>query len=94
MFQGPACGSPFDEAHGGGCDQPVTPRKKIIPLPEEQEYDEDLLYGGPDLGGWLSGTLDGIPKAMLGGLSCLDIPMPFAMEDWSAVMYASEDAVM
>jgi hypothetical protein len=55
-----------------------APRVKPIPLPEE----DDLLYSGPDLGGWLTGTLDGVPKAMLGGLSGLDIglSMPFAME--------------
>jgi hypothetical protein len=53
---------------------------KVISLPEE--YDEDLLYSGPALGGWLTGTLDSIPKT---GLSCLDIDLPspfkFAMED-------------
>ena len=84
--------SPFEKAHsfGDGLDQPDTynhnlraPRMKPISLPEEQEYGEDLLYSGPDLGGWLTGTLDGVPKAMGLGLSCLDIglPMPFAMGD-------------
>ena len=56
---------------------------KPISLPEEQEYDEDLLYSGSALGGWLTGTLDGVPKTVLSELSCLDIglSMPFAMED-------------
>lgn len=81
-------GSPFEKAR----DQPYTdhnllraPRMKTISLPDEQEYDEDpsLLYSGPALGGWLTGTLDGVPKTMLPGLGCLDIgfPMPFAMEN-------------
>jgi hypothetical protein len=93
VFQG-LYESPFEKAHslGDGYDQPDTydldhnlraPRMKPISLPEEQEYDEDLLYSGPALGGWLTGTLDGIPKTMLPGFSCLDIglPVPFAMED-------------
>ena len=82
-------GSPFEKARsfGDGCDQPRTydhnlraPRVKVIPLPEV--YEEDLLYSGPALGGWLTGTLDGVPKT---GLSCLDIGLPspfgFAMQD-------------
>ena len=94
MFQG-LCGSPFEKAHsfGDGGDQLDTtydhnlraPRMKVISLPEEQEYDEDLLYSGPALGGWLTGTLDGVPKTTLGELGCLDIglsmPFKFAMED-------------
>ena len=52
---------------------------KPISLPEEQEYDEDLLYSGPDLGGWLTGTLDGVPKTGLSRLN-IGLPMPFAME--------------
>jgi hypothetical protein len=84
VFQGLG-GSPF-ETFG---DQPDTydhdlraPRMKSISLPGEQEYDEDLLYSGPALGGWLTGSLDGVPKTML-GLSGLDfdLPMPFAIED-------------
>jgi hypothetical protein len=59
-----------------------APRMRCIPLPEEEELEdgEDLFYGGPDLGGWLTGTLDGIPKTMLLD-GCLDVglPVPFAM---------------
>ncbi|KAI0272143.1 hypothetical protein BGY98DRAFT_1002486 [Russula aff. rugulosa BPL654] len=58
VFQG-LCESPFEKAHSFG--------------DGEQEYDEDLLYSGPALGGWLTGTLDGVPKTMLGN--------SFAMED-------------
>jgi hypothetical protein len=92
VFQG-LSGCPFEKAlsFGDGGDQPDTydhnlqaPRMKVISLPEEKEYDEDL-YSGPALGGWLTGALDGVPKTMLGELGCLDIglPMPFkfAMED-------------
>ena len=87
------CRSPLEKAYSSGveCDQPDiyygqnlrAPRMKSISLPEEQEYDGDLLYSGPDLGGWLTGTLDGVPKTMLPGLGCLDIglPMPFGMEN-------------
>jgi hypothetical protein len=73
------CGSPDIYDH----DLLRAPRMKLISLPSEQEYDEDLLYSGPALGGWLTGTLDSVPKTMLPGLGCLDIglPMPFAMED-------------
>ena len=88
VFQG-QCEFPFENAHsfGGECDQPDrydhilrAPRMKPMSLPDEEEH--DLLYDGPDLGGWLTGTLDGVPKTMLGELSCLDIglPMSFAME--------------
>jgi len=67
-----------------GYNPPCAPRRSTIPLPEEDQDDgEGLLYGGPDLGGWLTGTLDGVPKVILPGLSCLDIgfPMSFAMEN-------------
>ena len=85
------CGSPFEEAHsfGDGGAQPDiydcnlgAPRMKSISLPMEQDYDEDLLYSGPAMGGWLTGNLDGVSKTMMPGLGGLDIdlPMPFAME--------------
>jgi hypothetical protein len=53
-----------------------------IPLPMEEDEEEegkDLLYSGSDLGGWLTGSLDGVPKIVL--LDCLDIglPVPFAI---------------
>jgi len=54
-----------------------------ISLPEEGQDDgEDILYGGPDLGGWLTGTMDGISKVMSPGLSGINIglPMPFTIE--------------
>lgn len=56
-----------------------APRMRTISLPEEEEDGEDLFYSGSDLGGWLTGALDGVPKAM--SLDCLDfgLPEPFAM---------------
>ena len=52
---------------------------RTIPLPEVEEEGEDFFYGGSDLGGWLTGALDGVPKAM--SLDCLDFGLqePFAM---------------
>ena len=35
-----------------------------IQLPGEKEGGDCLLYSGPNLGGWLNGTTDGVPKAM------------------------------
>jgi hypothetical protein len=51
-------------------------------LPEEEEEEEegeDLLYSGSNLGGWLTGALDGVSKIAI--LDCLDIglPVPFAI---------------
>ena len=56
-----------------------APRMRTISLPEVEEDGEDLFYGGSDLGGWLTGALDGVPKAM--SLDCLDFGFqePFAM---------------
>lgn len=55
---------------------------RYISLPEfeEQEDDEGLFYGGSDLGGWLTGALDGVPETMLAD-GCLDLGLqvPFAM---------------
>ena len=55
-----------------------APRMRTISLPEEDEKGdgEDLFYGGPDLGGWLTGTSDGVPKTAF--LDSLDL-VPFAM---------------
>jgi len=78
-------GSPFKETYpygGDASDQsymhdyniPRAPRMNTISLPEEGQDDgEDLLYVGPDLGGWLTGTMDIISKVMSPGLSCIDI---------------------
>lgn len=40
-----------------------TPPMRPIPLPGEKEGGS-LLYSGPDLGGWLNGTMDGALKGM------------------------------
>jgi hypothetical protein len=49
-----------------------APRIRPIPLPEEEG--DEHLYSGPDLGGWLNGTLDGVPKTMT--LCVLDVALP------------------
>jgi hypothetical protein len=55
-----------------------APRMRTISLPEEDEEGDgqDLFYGGPGLGGWLTGASDGVPKTAF--LDCLD-EVPFAM---------------
>jgi hypothetical protein len=49
-----------------------APRNCSIPLPEEEG--DEHLYSGPGLGGWLNGTLDGVPKTMT--LCALDVALP------------------
>ena len=43
--------------------------------------DDELLYSGPDLGGWLTGTFDGVPKVV--GLDYLSfaLPVPFPVDE-------------
>ena len=43
--------------------------------------DDTLLYSGSDLGGWLTGTFDGVPKVV--GLDHLSfaLPAPFPVEE-------------
>jgi hypothetical protein len=59
-----------------------APRMRLISLPSE-ENEEHRLYGGPDLGGWMPGTLNGIPKTMM--LDYLEpefpLPVPFSTVD-------------
>lgn len=45
------------------------------------EHSEQLLFSGPDLGGWLTGTFDGVPKMI--HLDHLDfaLPVPFPAQD-------------
>ena len=59
----------------------LAPRMRTISLPEEDEEGDDgqdLFYDGPDLGGWLTGASDGVPKTAF--LDDLD-EVPFAMMD-------------
>jgi hypothetical protein len=49
-----------------------APRIRSIPLHEEEG--DEHLYSGPDLGGWLNGTFDGVPKTMT--LCTLDVALP------------------
>jgi hypothetical protein len=57
-----------------------APRMGPIPLPEVEEDGEHLLYGGPRLGGWLTGVSDGVSKTTR--LSRLDValPVPFSLK--------------
>ena len=41
-----------------------TASMRPIQLSGEEEGGDCLLYSGPDLGGWLNGIMDGVPKAM------------------------------
>jgi hypothetical protein len=60
-----------------------APRKRPIALPDEEETSESLFYSGPDLGGWLTGTIDGVPKTITHCPSPLNLPLslPFLAED-------------
>ena len=57
-----------------------APRMRPVPLPGEEE-DWDHFNNIQDLGGWLGGTLDGVPETI--ALSRLDIAMsvPFSTEN-------------
>jgi hypothetical protein len=62
-------------AQPSGRGSPRAPRMHSIPLPGEQEGDQQhLSYDGPALGCGLrlTGTLDGVPKV----LSLLDLALP------------------
>ncbi|KAH9999026.1 hypothetical protein BJV77DRAFT_978529 [Russula vinacea] len=82
-MQGDVSDSPgFKVSQGldwGMTTNPVRTSNAHHSLPEVEEDGEDLFYGGSDLGGWLTGALDGVPKAM--SLDCLDFGFqePFAM---------------
>jgi hypothetical protein len=58
---------------------------RTVELPDDKEttneQSEQLLYSGPDLGGWLTGTFDGIPEMI--DLDHLDfaLPEPFLAQD-------------
>jgi hypothetical protein len=57
---------------------------RTVELPDEKETSdetsEQLLYSGPDLGGWLAGTFDGIPKMTLDHLH-FALPVPFPVDE-------------
>ncbi|KAH9047310.1 hypothetical protein EDB84DRAFT_1557694 [Lactarius hengduanensis] len=57
-----------------------APLLRTVALPDEEESSsaasEEFLYGGPDLGGWLTGTFDGVPKMVT--LEHLNLPVPVA----------------
>ncbi|KAI9441505.1 hypothetical protein H4582DRAFT_1933139 [Lactarius indigo] len=63
-----------------------APLMHPIALPDEEKSSsassEEFLYSGPDLGGWLTGTFDGVPKMVT--LEHLDfaLPVAFPAEEW------------
>ena len=62
-----------------------APLIRTVELPDgkemTKEQSEQLLFSGPDLGGWLTGTFDGVPKMI--HLDHLDfaVPVPFPAQD-------------
>ena len=62
-----------------------APLMRTVELPDDKEttneQSEQLLFSGPDLGGWLTGTFDGVPK--MTHLDHLDFaaPVPFHGQD-------------
>ena len=79
---GPFKDDALEEDLPSDCELLHAPRMRCIPLPEEEEdYGEDVFYGGSDLGGWLTGELDGVPKTMLLSGLDVDLPVPFTVEN-------------
>ena len=64
-------------------DVQYAPIMRPIALPDEEETSESLFYSGPDLGGWLAGTVDGVSKTITLCPSPLNVPLPlpFLAED-------------
>ncbi|KAH9072797.1 hypothetical protein EDB83DRAFT_2359151 [Lactarius deliciosus] len=62
-----------------------APLLRTVALPDEEESSsaasEDFLYGGPDLGGWLTGTFDGVPKMVTLEHLNLALPVAFPAEE-------------
>ena len=56
---------------------------RYVALPDDEETSnaasEKLLYSGPDLGGWLTGTFDGVPKML--DLLGFALPVPFPVDE-------------
>ncbi len=56
-----------------------------IALPDDKESSiaasEKLLYSGPDLGGWLTGTFDGVPKMVTLEHLSFALPVPFPADE-------------
>lgn len=68
--------------YDAGGDVQYAPRMRTIALPDEEETSK-CLYSGPDLGGWLTGAVDGVPKTIMRYPSPLNFPfpLPFLAED-------------
>ncbi|KAH8996806.1 hypothetical protein EDB92DRAFT_1842038 [Lactarius akahatsu] len=62
-----------------------APLLRTVALPDEEESNsaasEEFLYGGPDLGGWLTGTFDGVPKMVTLEHLNLAVPVAFPAEE-------------
>ena len=58
---------------------------RTVELPDEKETSdetsEQLLYSGPDLGGWLADTLDGVPKMITPDHLHFTLPVPFPVDE-------------
>lgn len=57
---------------------------RTVELPDENETSEtseQLLYSGPELGGWLAGTLNGVPKMITPDHLHFTLPVPFPVEE-------------
>ncbi|KAH9067757.1 hypothetical protein EDB87DRAFT_1678143 [Lactarius vividus] len=63
----------------------LAPLLRPVALPDEEEStsaaSEELLYDGPDLGGWLTGTFDGVPKMVTLEHLKLALPVAFPAEE-------------
>jgi hypothetical protein len=72
--------------------QLYAPHRRTIALPDEDasgKLSEGLLYSGPNLGGWLTGTVDGVPETMKLSPLKVTLPLPFLSEDDLDVTFAA-----
>ena len=69
-------------SHPNGCECEYW-RIATPPFPwlGEEQGDNQLLYSGPNLGGWLSGNLGGVPKTTALSSLEVDLPEPFSIEN-------------
>src|SRR6266702_3556292 len=62
-----------------------APLMRPVALPDDKESSsaaaEKLLYSGPDLGGWLTGTFDGVPKMVTLEHLSFALPVPFPADE-------------
>ncbi|KAF8271064.1 hypothetical protein EI94DRAFT_632426 [Lactarius quietus] len=62
-----------------------APIMRPVELPDDKETSteapEKLLYSGPNLGGWLTGTFDGVPKRITLDRLHFALPVPFPLDE-------------